>query len=426
MSLKKFGPSDVILNTMKAHPSCEFFIFDGNVYYNNIPEQSGAFNSRVLNVPPGYISLYEYNVDKLSGSNNFIYPFVVKGSERDTFRTISTKDFYRSYDVGDTITSSYPMSASIVREFMSSAAGSRNTLVWHSKATDAMAEGKPAAVIKNLADEGSPLYPHFWALKNRLNYYGVKSQHYKVSSSHGNKMSQSINLISIPSIFYGSQIKPGTLSLKWYLTGSLIGELRDTKHNGELIEVSGSNTGSVAGVVLYNEGFVLLTGSWNLNSEAIGLISSSAPHYPVKPKWLYFGAGAADKVTQTTVGSASFSSASYSLTFKGTTETQVMTMFSHARRGQTNYSNNPTFLDYGQEQIRLTSSQVYQENLSRTIKNTVSSSYTDYSGAFKRQVYVSKIGIYDDNKNLIGIATLSNPVLKEEDQDFSFKIRLDI
>ena len=34
MSLKKFRPNDVIINTMKAHPSCEFFIFDGQVYYD--------------------------------------------------------------------------------------------------------------------------------------------------------------------------------------------------------------------------------------------------------------------------------------------------------------------------------------------------------------------------------------------------------
>mgnify|MGYP006402091993 FL=1 len=101
-------------------------------------------------------------------------------------------------------------------------------------------------------------------------------------------------------------------------------------------------------------------------------------------------------------------------------------MFAHAKRGEVNYSNNPTFLGYGQDKLRLTSSQVYEESSTQRIHNTVSSSYPDYSASFKRQVYVSRIGIYDENKNLIGIATLSNPVLKEEDQDFSFKMRLDM
>ena len=36
------------------------------------------------------------------------------------------------------------------------------------------------------------------------------------------------------------------------------------------------------------------------------------------------------------------------------------------------------------------------------------------------------VKFYDENKNMIGLATLANPVLKEEDEDFSFKIKLDI
>ena len=60
------------------------------------------------------------------------------------------------------------------------------------------------------------------------------------------------------------------------------------------------------------------------------------------------------------------------------------------------------------------------------IKNIVSSSYPDPTGSFKKTTFISSIGIYDDNKNLIGIATLANPVRKQEDQDLTFKIRLDI
>ena len=60
------------------------------------------------------------------------------------------------------------------------------------------------------------------------------------------------------------------------------------------------------------------------------------------------------------------------------------------------------------------------------IKNIVSSSYGDYSAPFKRQVFISKIGIYDENKNLIGVATLSNPILKEDGQDISFKMKIDV
>ena len=143
------------------------------------------------------------------------------------------------------------------------------------------------------------------------------------------------------------------------------------------------------------------------------------------PKWIYFGAGANDAVNTTTAG-ASYSSASFNLSFKGTTQTQVITMMAHAARGEANYSNNPTFLKYGQQQLKLTSSQVYEENTERQLKNIVSSSFKDFDAPFKRQVYISRIAIYDDNKNLIGIATLANPILKKEDEDISFKLKLDV
>jgi hypothetical protein len=493
MSLKKFGHNDVILNIMKAHPSCEFFIFDGTAYHDGRPIQAGTMTGQDpdgnsigavtdINVTGGYVSLYEYNIDRpyvstdraiaarvdiqdtnVAGQptepltyttlvneaagrgepNSYvldtgrIYAYTIKGSDSTTFKRGVSDDDWNSAQPGTVFTKDYPLIASITREFMSSAAGLRNTLVDHNcGGNDAMAARIGDDAILGLVEgEGSMLYPHFFALKNRLNYYGLRSPHYKVIGTGSslderwNKGEQQINLISIPAIFYGSQIKPGSVSLKWYFTGSLAGELRDTRHNGELIEVSGTNTDAVAGVVMYDEGFILLTGSWNLEQgdTKIGLIkktgASALP--PVYPAWLYFGAGANDGVTQSTT-SASFNKASFDLSFKGETETQVMTMFAHARRGEVNYSNNPTFLNYGQSQIRLTSSQVYEESPTRTIRNTVSSSYTDYSASFERQVYISRVAIYDDAKNLIGVATLSNPILKEEDQDYSFKIRLDI
>ena len=103
-----------------------------------------------------------------------------------------------------------------------------------------------------------------------------------------------------------------------------------------------------------------------------------------------------------------------------------MTMFAHAKRGEVNYSNNPTFLEYGQDKTFFSSSNVYEENSDIRLKNFVSSSYSGYSASFERQVYISRVGIYDANKNLIGVATLSDPVLKKDAEDISFKLKIDI
>ena len=114
------------------------------------------------------------------------------------------------------------------------------------------------------------------------------------------------------------------------------------------------------------------------------------------------------------------------MSFEGHTETQVLTMFAHAPKGKVNFSNNPTYIKHNQTAISTNTSAIFEENSERTIKNTISSSFEGYESPFERQVYVSRIAIYDENKNLIGVATLSNPVVKNEDQDLSFKIKLDI
>jgi len=425
MSFKKFEQKDVLLNTMKAHPQSEFFIYNSTVYYNNMPEHSGAFSAQVRNVPPGFISLYEYNIDKKSqndagagdgNTNNYIYPFITKDSARGSFRTaihsrsaaavaadLNPGDEWTTNAVGTTLYGAYPLSASIIRELISTP---------YSDTDDYNAQ--------------------YVSLRSRLNFYSARSPHYAVTSSYGNKNTQTLNMIYIPSIFYGSKIKPGSLSLKWYYTGSLIGELQDRKQNGELIEVTSSlatginndgldNTNKVGGVVLYDEGIILLTGSYKITDDTVVLGGGGS-----NPVWAEFAAGAQDGNTQASVGGTTFTSASFGLSFKGTTETQVMTMFAHAKKGEVNYSNNPSFIKYGQDLLNYTSSHVYEENSERLLANTVSSSYSDYSASFKRQVYISKIGIYDKSKNLIGIATLANPVLKEEDQDLAFKLKIDI
>jgi hypothetical protein len=414
MSLKKFGDKDIFVNTMRTFPTCDFTIVDSNVIYNSIPHQSGARNDTVRNVSSskGFISLYEYNIDRpyvntgryvqtgsFEGQLNInskiedtgrIYPWISKDSARSSFRTAnsfvpaSASTYNNEFQYGDVLTDTYPFSASITREYITTPYAS------------------------NTSYNAS-----YVALRNTLNYYKIRSSHYMVNSEFGNKDTQTLNMISVPSIFYGTRMYPGSMSLKWYFTGSLIGELQDTKKNGELIQVGppGSpDIGKVAGVALYDEGVVLLTGSWNLGGSAITL-NPGGP--AANPSWIYYGAGANDGCNQTSCA-ANFVSASFQMSFKGQTETQVMTMMAHAKRGEVNYSNNPTFLKYGQTKTFFTSSHIYEEKKDLLLKT------------FERQVFVSRVAIYDRNKNLIGIATLGKPILKKEAEDISFKLKLDI
>jgi hypothetical protein len=66
------------------------------------------------------------------------------------------------------------------------------------------------------------------------------------------------------------------------------------------------------------------------------------------------------------------------------------------------------------------------ESDSSLVKNTNSYAYTDYSGTLEKQTFISKVAIYDDNKNLIGIAKLAKPVKKTEERDLTFKLKIDL
>jgi len=47
------------------------------------------------------------------------------------------------------------------------------------------------------------------------------------------------------------------------------------------------------------------------------------------------------------------------------------------------------------------------------------------TASYKPQTFISKVGIFDKEKNLIGIAKIATPVKKTEDRDLTFKLKLD-
>ena len=116
--------------------------------------------------------------------------------------------------------------------------------------------------------------------------------------------------------------------------------------------------------------------------------------------------------------------------FKGTATTPVLTMFAYAPRSDLNHSNNLTVLEYpglisGSEGVK-TGSNSYVEDPFLRYKNTVSSSYPKYEDPFKKQTYISSIGIYDKYRNLIAVAKLATPLRKREEDEFIFKLKLDM
>ena len=118
---------------------------------------------------------------------------------------------------------------------------------------------------------------------------------------------------------------------------------------------------------------------------------------------------------------------SWSLEFNGTNHVPVLTMLAHAKKGELNHSNNPTYVDFGQDDnVAITGRRTeYFEKRKKTLTNVVKSYYTNTSASYAKTTYISKVGIYDEDKNLIAIAKVATPVKKTEDREYTFKIKLD-
>jgi len=439
MPYYKFKKNDVYHNVLKTFPSVKFLVYSGSAYYNNVPNIQGAFADPTRLTDAGNVSLYEMNVDRVSAStgrfigpaevvsgvpgipdNGLVFSFVEKNGSRIGFRTLASTASWNASLYGTPIYGNYPYTASISKEYY---------------ASDTPRFAPNPTLGPNGQRTGS--VSHIFALKNTIDQYNYINPQFAYSSSVRDFDSIDLGLINIPSIFYGSAIKKGSVNLKYYLSGTLLAQAKDKNQDGVLYSTYGLTSGSKIGLVLYNEGFLILTSSEQLETD-----TSSKSYYTNTstkdfPKWIYFaqslsgsvlgkygpGAGPAPDPS---VGLITAPNASFVMEMSGTSHTPTLTMFASAQKGQLNQSSNPTFINYTPNNFAASSSKSYMENSQMTIKNVVSSAYADPTGSFEKTTYISKVGVYDKNKNLIAIAKVATPVKKTVERDFTFKIKLDI
>lgn len=243
-------------------------------------------------------------------------------------------------------------------------------------------------------------YSEYHSLKNIFNYYKTLSSEFNFES-YGNT---DACLIKIPNIYYGSEIRKGSVEINYYVTGTLVGQLTDTNKRGELRQAfsnksNDENLGKIAGICMYKHGFILLTGSW--------IVGESTESFA----WKYFNSNAPATPNR-----------SYDLKFEGTTYTPSMMIYAYADKGELNHSNNPTA--YSAQSYQASSNQ-FVENAASYV-NTIKSDFTNTSESFEKQTFIDSIGLYDENKNLIAVAKLAKPIRKSEEREFAFKLKLDL
>ena len=442
--LHEFNRDSIFRNSIKTEPQYTVSMYSGSMFVNKSRftglDSSSAevmFGSvqhpNNPQVATGSISLFELNVGVARSASHgqgeaaLIRPFVVKDGTNFSFKNIS-RGVYTAATAGTFLYGKYPLTSSVVREFIPSVGATPNADNLRGTRLT-----KPFITNANSYDGAGGLLffetrKRIVALRNTLDFYKTYSNTFGYTGSYE---TASVNLISIPSIFYGSKIKRGSISLKFFVTGTLIDEAQDIRQNGELISITTTSpvSGQVVGNVLYNEGFILLTGTADIGSADANFGGDTYEFDGTHklPKWIYFGAFASG-----TMGNLAPSASLYEMSFRGTNEVPVMTMFAEAESGDLNSSQNPTWIsssmkgwtDKANKKVKFDRG-TFREPEFLEIKNTTQNDFCLSEEDFEKQVFISKVGVFDKDKNLIGVAKLANPVLKKESDDFTFKIKMD-
>jgi len=449
MPKKKFGLNDKFFNTIKTYPKYTFSYYHNQSFINNRQRQGNRVES-------GSISLFEINVEREQGEP-LIHPFLIKNENVDdfSFKNVTgslTTAGYNKLANATELTSSYPLTSSVARERLIGAGSSGFTKFEILDGVSTSGSIRKIVALKNILNYNKIYSPRFdydeYYINGGINSSWGGSNIDEIAAPHQKYMT----LFTFPEIFKGQQIKPGSVELNFYVTGTLLATAKDTNRNGEIIESYGPQSGQVIGTVSYAEGIMVVTGNYVLNSQVsdgyLCPISGTATtvNGPGKvvlqsawkdnPKWVHFGAHEAFiRPTDSTL-SQSYSpvSSSYTLSFKGTHAIPTLTMLCHADKNEMNWSNNITFLDrnvasgsnYQKILAAQTASSYYREGRAVPVKNTISSSFANHSASYNDQTFISKINIFDKDDNIIAVAKVATPVVKNNNTDYTFKLKLDI
>jgi len=407
--MKKFTNNDIFYNTLLASPKYVVVMQSGSLRINDQINQNQEYSSSLNAIEYGGTYSYNGYTGSLSHTSSIGRSFIYAPSQIWNYQ-------YTSYN---SVTKISAIKSSLV---------------------DYKRENSFADINYYLLNNGIPSTTTNPNLVLDLSNSSDRRDYFI-------RPSCSINLLEIPRDFYGNYIKPGSVQLNMYVSGVLTASAMDSQNNGKLIQTYGGITGSVIGSVLYDHGLILLTGSDSLSStqapyiQPLSIYTASASPVNDYLKWIYFGSYYAT--------TSSAPETKHELIFEGANFIPTVTMMCHAEKNELYWSNNNSFIENSQGDeiyngqttssvnlngsvyyaddgsVLIPSLSVIKESKIVTIKNTISSSFANYSASYEPQVFISQIGIYDDDKNLIAIAKLANPVRKTKDLDYTFKLKLD-
>lgn len=183
--------------------------------------------------------------------------------------------------------------------------------------------------------------------------------------------------------------------------------------------VDSSNTNRTVGLMFYDRGIMVLdlakvtSGSQFMSGTIDGMTSvgnqvlgASGSQTAFLSKFIpdFVVSASIDNIVDHVAACRFQSGSATAITFQNVTNINSTLIFARAAADEFNYSSNPTFTD---STNRITVIDVGQEDTQQSF------------------TFVTSVGLYDANDNLLAVAKLSRPVQKSPERDLTFRIRLD-
>jgi hypothetical protein len=182
--------------------------------------------------------------------------------------------------------------------------------------------------------------------------------------------------------------------------------------------VDASNTGRTVGLMFYDRGVAvfdlskIISGSQYVNGQidamnsigrmTIGAPGTQTPQATFIPDFVV--SGSIDNIVDHLGYSRFGSNSNTAITFQNITNINSTLIFCRLSADEFNYSSNPTFTDANNRIVVIDQGQ------------------EDTQQSF---VFITSIGLYDANDNLLAVGKLSRPVMKSNERDLTTRLRLD-
>jgi len=272
------------------------------------------------------------------------------------------------------------------------------------------ADGRFSAPFSNAASDGSDNLDEalFISFKRLFVRDGIKRETFAIkmfqSSSAGHSTDanpQNINITAVNPAS-GSAIFTdvgSATSIERSATGGDVGNI-----------VNAANTSETVGLMFYQQGIAIFDMSKVFSNQiitgSIATVGSSATNANFSGSFIpdFVTSASMDDVIDHIASTRFGSGSNTTLTFQNNTKINSTLVYCRATADEFNFSSNPTYTN-SEGRVRVINTG--QENIEKSF------------------AFVTTIGLYDANEELLAVAKLSRPVEKNDEKDLTFRVRLD-